>query len=294
MQVLVLGGTGMLGHRVWLACRGRFDTAVTLRGAAAAARAIDPGGTTRTIAGVDAGDFASVERAVAAVRPDAIVNCIGIVKQLKAGADPIPSIEINSLFPHRLARLAAARGARLIHISTDCVFSGRTGGYAESDVSDADDLYGRSKRLGEVVGPGALTIRTSMIGRELQGAHGLVEWFLSRRGDRVRGFTRAFFSGLTTGVLADLIVRILEQHQGLTGLYHVAADRISKFDLLGLVNEAYAAGVTIDPDGSLAIDRSLNGERFSQAIGWTAEPWPAMIARMAADDIPYDKWRQAC
>lgn len=293
MTVLILGAAGMLGHRVWLAAHRRFDTAVTLRGPVAPPLLdLTPG--TRILEGVDAADFATIERAVDAVRPDAIVNCIGIVKQLKAGADPVPSIEINSLFPHRLARLAADRGARLIHISTDCVFSGRTGGYTEDDLPDADDLYGRSKRLGEVTGPGALTLRTSMIGRELQGAHGLVEWFLSQRGSRVRGFTRAFFSGLTTAALADLIVRILAEHPDLSGLYHVAADRISKFDLLALVNEAYAAGVTIDPDESLVIDRSLNGARFARATGWAPEPWRAMVKRLAADEIPYDKWRMVC
>ena len=293
LKVLILGGAGMLGHRLWIACRDRFETTVTLRAPFTGVARLGLFERDRTLEGVDAADFATVERAAVLAQPDAIVNCIGIVKQLKAGSDPIPSIAINALFPHRLARLAAERGARLIHISTDCVFSGRTGGYTEDDVSDADDLYGRSKRLGEVTGPGALTIRTSMIGRELHGAHGLVEWFLSQRGGRVGGFTRAFFSGLTTAALADLIVRVLDRHPGLTGLYHVAADRISKLDLLRLIDEAYAAGVTIDPDDSLAIDRSLNGARFAQTTGWAAEPWPAMIARMAADENPYDAWRQA-
>jgi dTDP-4-dehydrorhamnose reductase len=293
MTILILGGGGMLGHRVWLAAHRRFTTAVTLRGTPPAPL-LDLISGTHILDRVDAADFQTVERAVDAVRPDAIVNCIGIVKQLEAGADPIPSIEINALLPHRLARLAAARGVRLIHISTDCVFSGRTGGYTEDDVSDADDLYGRSKRLGEVTGPGALTIRTSMIGRELHGAHGLVEWFLSQRGGRVRGFTRAFFSGLTTPALADLVVQILAEHPDLSGLYHVAADRISKFDLLALVNDAYAAGVTIEPDDAVVIDRSLNGARFARATGWAPEPWRAMVTRLAADAIPYDTWRQGC
>ena len=292
MRVLILGGGGMLGHRLWLASRDRLDSLTTIRGPYASIARLGAFERDRVIEGVDAAEFGTVVRAVDAAAPDAIVNCIGIVKQLKAGSDPIPSIEINALFPHRLARLAADRGARVIHVSTDCVFSGRTGGYRETDISDADDLYGRSKRLGEVTGAGALTIRTSMIGRELRGAHGLVEWLLAQRGGRVGGFTRAFFSGLTTAALADVIVRLLGRHPDLTGLYHVAADRISKFDLLRLVNDAYAAGVTIDRDERLVIDRSLIGERFAEATGWTAAPWPEMIARMAADDIPYDTWRQ--
>jgi dTDP-4-dehydrorhamnose reductase len=293
MTVLILGGRGMLGHKVWQVCRGRFDCWGTLRGdvVPAAQHAAFP--PSRTIGQVEAGRFETVEAAVAAVRPEVMVNCIGLVKQLKDASNPIPSIEINALFPHRLARLAADHGARLIHISTDCVFSGRTGGYTEADAADADDLYGRSKRLGEVGAPGALTLRTSIVGRELHGAHGLVEWFLGNRGGRVRGFTRAFFSGVTTAVLAETIARVIEGHPGLTGVYHVAADRISKHDLIGLVNEACRAGVTIEADDSLVIDRSLNADRFRAATGWAAPPWPDMVAQLAADPTPYDEWRSA-
>ena len=283
----------MLGHKVWQVCRDRFECWAAVRGEGIPPAERQTFPPDRTAAHVDAADFASVERVVTAVSPDVIVNGIGIVKQLKDASNPIPSIEINALFPHRLAKLAAERRARLIHVSTDCVFSGRTGGYTERDPADADDLYGRSKRLGEVAGPRALTLRTSIVGRELQGAHGLVEWFLGNRGGQVKGFTRAFFSGVTTTVLAGLIARVIEQHAALEGIYHVAADRISKYDLIGLVNDAYGAGVGIAPDDSLVIDRSLQGEAFQAATGWRAPSWPDMVAEMAADPTPYDQWRSA-
>jgi dTDP-4-dehydrorhamnose reductase len=292
MKLLILGGRGMLGHKLWQRCRDRFDCWATVRGDGVPAAQQQTFPPDRTIPRVDAADPASVERALDAVRPDVIVNAIGIVKQLAAAADPVVSIGINALFPHQLARFAAARGARLVHISTDCVFSGRAGAYTEDDPADADDLYGRSKRLGEVTGPGALTIRTSIVGRELSGAHGLVEWFLSQRGGRVEGFTRAWFSGLTTAALAEVLARVIERHADLTGLYHVAADRIDKHALLRLIDDAFGTGVSITPDDEVVIDRSLNAARFRAATGWTPPSWPDMVTALAADPTPYDQWRQ--
>jgi dTDP-4-dehydrorhamnose reductase len=224
-----------------------------------------------------------VARALDLARPDAIVNCIGLVKQHARATDPEANLTINARFPHRLARLAAARGARLVHLSTDCVFSGRTGGYREDDDLDAPDLYGRTKALGEVSGDGVLTLRTSMVGRELRGAHGLVEWFLAQRGTRVRGYTRAFFSGMTTRVLSEAIVDVVAKWPELSGIYHVAADRISKHDLLQLLNEAFGTKTTIEPDASVTIDRSLCGDRFREATGWGAPSWSAMVAALAAE-----------
>ncbi|MEZ5319808.1 MAG: SDR family oxidoreductase [Vicinamibacterales bacterium] len=292
MKVLILGGRGMLGHKVWQIGRDGFECRATIRGAGVPAAQREAFPPDETIPGVDAADFATVERAVAQAAPDVIVNCIGIVKQLDAAADPVVSIGINALFPHRLARLAAGHGARLIHVSTDCVYTGRAGRYTEDDPSDADDLYGRSKRLGEPTGAGALTIRTSIVGRELHGAHGLVEWFLANRGGRVRGFTHAWFSGLTTEALARTLVRVIDRHRDLDGLFHVAADRINKRDLITLVNDAFDAGVTIEPDATLEIDRSLDAGRFRAATGWAPDPWPEMVRRLAADPTPYDSWRQ--
>lgn len=292
MTLLILGGRGMLGHKLWQTLRDRFDVWATIRGDEVPAAQRETFPPDRTITGVDVTDLTSIERALDTSAPDVVINCIGIVKQLDAAADPVVSIGINALFPHQVARMTAARGARLLHISTDCVFSGRTGGYAETNQADADDLYGRSKRLGEVIGPGALTLRTSIIGRELAGAHGLVEWFLANRGGTVKGFTRAWFSGLTTKALADVLARVIAHHPDLTGLYHVAADRIDKDALLRLINDALDAGVAITPDEGLVIDRSLDGTRFRDATGWTPPSWPDMVAALAADPTPYDEWRQ--
>jgi dTDP-4-dehydrorhamnose reductase len=215
----------------------------------------------------------------AKVKPHVVINCIGLIKQLAEADDPLSAIPINALLPHRLARLCDVAGARLVHMSTDCVFAGTKGMYTEADMSDAKDLYGRSKYLGEVDYPHAITLRTSIIGHELSGAHSLVGWFLAQQGS-VRGFRRAIFSGLPTVELARVIRDHVIPHPELRGLYHVSAEPINKFDLLTLVARAYGKTIDITPDDKLAIDRSLDSSRFRQATGYQPEPWPELVRRM--------------
>lgn len=292
MTVLVLGGSGMLGHRLWQTLDGRFDTYATVRKPPDGLECMGAPGRGRMIAGVAAEDFGTVSKAVESVRPQVVVNCIGIVKQAEAARDPVASISVNSLFPQRLARECRERSIRLIHISTDCVFSGRKGGYTESDLPDPEDLYGRTKLLGEVEGTGCLTLRTSMIGRELGTSFGLVEWFLGQEGKAVSGYRRAIFSGFTTIALAEIISAVISGHPGLHGLHHVASEPISKFDLLSLIREVYGLHIEIQPDESVVCDRSLNGDRFRRATGLMAPGWPEMIRQMHSDPTPYSELRR--
>lgn len=292
MRLLILGGGGMLGHKLWQVCRSRFDTRVTVRGSASAYRRYGLFDDDRLIGGVDAGDFDSVIRAMGTAMPDAVVNCIGIVKQLAAARDPIPSLAVNALFPHQVAALCTATGARFVHLSTDCVFAGTKGRYTEQDEPDAADLYGRSKLLGEVGAP-ALTLRTSMIGRELSTSSGLVEWFLANRGRTVDGYTRASFSGLTTDALSHVIADILEHHPGIAGLQHLAGDPINKHDLLEMMRDTLAVPIGIHPRDEPAIDRTLDGSRLAAAARLQVPGWPAMIRGLAQDPTPYDDWRHS-
>jgi dTDP-4-dehydrorhamnose reductase len=281
MRILVLGGSGMLGHQTARTFAPRFDTHVTFRNAPSPR--LDWLDRQRIHAGVSAEDFDSITGVFAAVRPQAVVNCIGVVKQQQSAKDPIACLGINSLFPHRLARLCQAAGARLIHVSTDCVFSGKKGKYLESDLPDAEDLYGRSKLLGEVKGPGCLTLRTSIIGRELNSRHSLIEWFLSNEGRTVNGYRCAIFSGLTTTALAELIAHLLVKFPNLEGLWHVAAEPINKFDLLTLVRDSFQAPIQVVPSDDFHCDRSLNDARFRQATGWSPRSWPDMIRDLRTD-----------
>jgi dTDP-4-dehydrorhamnose reductase len=289
--VLVLGGNGMLGHVLWRTCAERFDDAyATLRSdelGGPAAEVLDPD---RVVLGVRAEEPRSIARALDETRPDAVVNCIGIVKQ--AVDDAEPAIRVNALFPHQLAAACRERGVRLIHVSTDCVFSGEKGGYTESDLPDPVDTYGRSKLLGEPATPGSLTIRTSMIGRELATSHGLLEWFLAQSGGSVRGFARAVFSGPTTPVLSRAIADVIERHSGLDGLWHLSAEPISKHHLLLQLRDAFELDVEIESDDSVVIDRSLDSSRFRQATGWDSPSWPEMVAELAASADEYAHVRQ--
>ena len=213
------------------------------------------------------------------VRPEIVINCIGLVKQLIEAENPLAALPVNALLPHRLARLASLIGARLVHVSTDCVFTGRQGNYRESDAPDALDLYGRSKLLGEVDYDNAVTLRTSIIGHELASAHSLVGWFLSQQG-RVRGFTRAIFSGLPTVELAYLIRDYVIPRPGMRGLWHVSSAPIAKYDLLHLVKRAYGRDNEIVADDRLVIDRSLDSSRFQAETGWRPKSWEALVNTM--------------
>jgi len=288
MRALILGAGGMLGHKLCRVFRNRFDTWAAIRGNPQAYRRFGLVDEQRLIGGVQATYMDSVVGAFAAVRPDAVVNCVGIIKQLKEAHDYLPSITINALFPHRLAQLCRATGTRMIHISTDCVFSGRKGNYSEDDIPDAEDLYGRTKLLGEVTGPGCLTIRTSMIGQGLRPGPSLIDWFICQRGKSVKGYARAIYSGLSTLALAEVIAGILERHSDLSGLWHVSSEPINKYDLLGLVNQAFGLGISIERDESFECDRSLDSSRFREVMGFTPPHWRDMVARMARDSTGYD------
>lgn len=281
----------MLGHKLWQVYRERFDTWATVRSGYHEYARYDLFDSQRLLGGVEASDFDSVVRVLGAVRPEVVINCIGIIKQLPTASDPLISLTVNSLFPHRLANLCQAAGVRLIHISTDCVFSGRKGMYAEDDISDAEDLYGRTKFLGEVGGPGCLTLRTSIIGRELRTTSGLVEWFLSNRGGQVRGYTQAIYSGFITLALAQVVADVLEHHPGLSGVYQVSSEPIDKYELLCLLRDAFEVQVEIKPFPGVQIDRSLDSSRFRVETGFVPPTWPEMVRAMAADPTPYEHWR---
>jgi dTDP-4-dehydrorhamnose reductase len=289
MNILILGATGMLGHKLMQLLSRRFEVTGTVRGPATIYANHPVLGQMALLGDVQAENFDSVVRALASIRPNAVINCIGIIKQLPAAKAPLPSIAINALFPHRLAQLCQAAGIHLVHISTDCVFSGRKGMYTEDDLSDAEDLYGRTKFLGEVTGPRCLTLRTSIIGRELQTRSGLIEWFIGHRNGTVAGYAKAIYTGFTTKVLAELIGNVLERYPGLSGLWHVSSDPISKYELLGLVNQAFRLGITINRDETFICDRSLNSTRFRETTRYEPPAWQDMIAQIASDPTPYDK-----
>lgn len=279
-KILVLGTSGMLGNAVY-----RYFTSQTAHdviGVVRSARSVsslasEPRG--QIVEGGDVENLDALVRVFDRHRPTIVVNCIGLVKQLDDAKNPLAAIPINSVLPHRLARLCSLSDARLIHLSTDCVFSGDKGLYVESDLPDARDVYGRTKLLGEVDYPNALTLRTSIIGHELSGAHSLISWFLAQEG-AVRGFSKAIFSGFPTVEIARIIDAHVIPRPELTGLYHLSAEPIDKFNLLKLVAETYNKVIRIDEDPSLVIDRSLDSSRFRAATGFQPDDWSTLVKRM--------------
>jgi dTDP-4-dehydrorhamnose reductase len=280
IKVLVLGATGMLGNAVLrlFAQSAGYEVVGSAR-STSVLRLLPADLSDRVICGVDVEHIDSLISLFSKVQPDVVINCIGLVKQLAEADDPLAAIPINSLLPHRLARLCGVAGARLVHMSTDCIFSGAKGMYTEADMSDAKDLYGRSKYLGEVDYPHAITLRTSIIGHELNGGHSLVGWFLAQQGS-VKGFRRAIFSGLPTVELARVIRDHVIPHPELHGVHHVSADPINKFDLLTLISNVYGKKNDIATDDNFIIDRSLDSTRFREATGYQPQPWPELVRRM--------------
>mgnify|MGYP000169682365 CR=1 FL=1 len=282
-RILVLGASGMLGNAVlrFFAQISDYEVYGTARSWGSIRDLQQKALTAKFVTGIDVDNLDSLTRLFATVKPALVINCVGIVKQLEEANDPLVALPINALLPHRLARLAQVAGARLVHLSTDCVFSGAKGNYLESDTPDAYDLYGRSKLLGEVDYPNAITLRTSIIGHELSGARSLIDWFLSQN-DTVSGYNKAVFSGFPTVEIARIIRDFVMPNPHLHGLYHLSAEPINKFDLLSLVAQVYDKKISINPNENYAIDRSLNSDRFRLATGFNPEPWAELIKRMHA------------
>jgi dTDP-4-dehydrorhamnose reductase len=292
-RVLILGGTGMLGHKMFQVLREHFDGVVcSIRGSKADMQCskLSLFSGRDVLTGVDATRVDELRDLVRRIRPHVVVNCVGLIKQRPEAVCPVPLILVNSLLPHHLEAMVREFGGRLIHFSTDCVFSGRRGSYSEDDPSDAEDLYGRSKFLGEVAGPKSVTLRTSIIGRELTCHRSLLDWFLSQSGKTVRGFQRVVYSGVTTNYLAEVVVELITKHSGLSGLYQVVSEPISKCALLTLIQEAYRVDVTIQPDDTEICDRSMLGAKFEQATQIRCPSWPELVRRLAADQTPYERW----
>lgn len=291
MRVLVVGGGGMLGHNLVQVLSREFDVFTTMRSTRETYAKFGIFDPAKTFENIDIENISAIEAIFQKVQPDVVVNAVGLIKQLPNSANVVETLNVNSIFPHRLAELAAKYGSRLICISTDCVFSGEKGNYTEDDVPDALDLYGMSKNLGEVRTDGCLTIRTSIIGRELLTRHSLVEWFLGHAIGTVEGYTDAIFSGFTTLELAEILAVVLRDHPALSGVYHVSSDPITKYDLLRLIKSAYGIEIKIEPSNKVKIDRSLDSTRFRKATGIITPGHAKMIERMAIDPTPYEKWR---
>jgi len=280
MKVLVVGASGMIGSTMLRVLSEKSDWKVFGTARSTSIKRFFPAWISeRLIADVHVENPDQLVKVLDQIRPDVVVNCAGLTKHKPEADDPLVSIPINTLMPHRLAGYCKLIGARLIHISTDCVFSGEKGGYVEMDFADAREIYGKSKALGELFYPHTITLRTSTIGHELQSQFGLLDWFLSQK-ECCEGYTRAIFSGLPTVIFAQIVRDVVIPHKELSGLYHVAAEPIRKFDLLKIIAEVYSKKIEIEPVDKFIIDRSLNADRFRQATGYVPPDWQSLVRMM--------------
>jgi len=282
VKILILGAAGMLGHTLFteFAKHQDLDVYATVRSNAAIKKYLPLNLLERIIKNIDAESIECVSPVIKKLQPDIVINCIGIIKQLSEANNHIISININALFPHHLALLCKDHGARMIHISTDCVFDGTKGNYGEDDSSDAQDLYGRTKYLGEVIYPHCVTLRTSIIGHELTGGVGLVDWFLSQAYKKVSGYTKAIYSGFPTIEMARIIHDFVIPNRELSGLYHVSSEPISKYELLRLIAKTYNKKIEIEPYDEFVCNRSLDSTRFREMSGYEPPSWPDLIKMM--------------
>tara|TARA_R110002072_G_scaffold302681_1_gene487257 strand:+ start:5427 stop:6335 length:909 start_codon:yes stop_codon:yes gene_type:complete len=283
-NVLVLGATGMLGNAMFrvLGADERLNVCGVVRDVDRAQRLLGLTTEENLFGGFDAYEPSTLEPLLQANHAPIIVNCVGLIKQFSSGNKVLEATPINAMLPHKLGQLAEEYAGRLIHFSTDCVFSGRKGDYVETDTPDARDVYGLTKYLGEVSDPHALTLRTSIIGHELSSSISLIDWFLSQDGN-VNGFRKAIFSGLPTVELARAVRDHVVPNAAMSGLYHISAEPIDKYSLLSLVKAIYGHDVIVEPQEEFIIDRSLDSTKFRNATGWTPASWPELLESMHAD-----------
>jgi len=281
-KVLILGVTGMLGHTLYKEMSKQQDVYEiygTTRNASGLSEYFTKNEIKSIRSGVDADNFDTVIKAIASVQPNIIINCIGIIKQLPIAKDPLTAITVNAQLPHRISLVARSANARLIHISTDCVFNGVKGNYTESDDSNAEDLYGRTKFLGEVSYPHCVTLRTSIIGHELKTEFSLIDWFMSQK-DEINGYTKAIYSGFPTYEMVNIIMNYVIPKADLSGLYHVSSEAISKYDLLCIMKDVYKKDIKINAFEDFVLDRSLDSSKFMKVTGYKAPSWRDMLNDM--------------
>ena len=279
MKIIILGGTGMLGHRLWLELSKRHEVLATIRGES-------PFEQLKSFQLPNIQDFDALETMIRDFQPEVVINCVGLIKQAGDHDNVISNIQLNALLPHKLDQICEKYAARLILFSTDCVFSGSKGLYRDSDFADADDIYGRTKKLGEIDNkPHVLTIRTSIIGR---GRSSLVEWFLSQENKQVRGYRKAIFSGFPTKTVADILEKFVLQNKKLYGVYNVSSVPISKFDLISLIRDEIGLSVEIIPYDDFEIDRSLDSSRFKVETQFSPQGWKELVKDIFVNDINYE------
>ena len=288
-RILILGASGMLGHMLVRVLSPHHHVVGTTSSQydekSHLARILSVG---NWVDHVDVRNLSTVEKTIRDTKADVVINCVGVIKQKMESSNIMDAILINSLIPHQLANICNQTQSRLIHFSTDCVFDGSPGIKKVNDVPNATDLYGTTKRLGEVDYAPALTLRTGFVGRQLSGFEGLFEWVRSQRGKTIDGYQNAIYSGFTAMALSRIIRQIIEEHEQLSGLHQVAGNHINKFELITKLNEYLDLDLTINRNIDFMCDRSMDGSEFTKLTDIAIPSWDDMLVEFAADQNFYN------
>jgi dTDP-4-dehydrorhamnose reductase len=282
MRILIIGGDGMLGHTLYQYLKTKHSVKVTLRQPYENYKKYQIFEKENVFCNIDIQQLQPLAEVLAAFKPEAVINCVGLIKQRPDKENIALNLEVNALFPHQLSLLCQKIAARLIHMSTDCVFDGKQGNYCETDLCNAEDTYGKTKFLGELHEPHTITLRTSIIGYELKNKQSLLEWVLSQKNGTIQGYTNALYSGFTTHEMARIIERVLLHYPKHHGLYHVASNCINKHELLSLINQYFELNINVLKNNEFTCFRNLNGQFFNQDFSYVPPSWETMISELAA------------
>ena len=285
MKILILGGDGMIGHKMaQVLSNFNHEITVSIREQRELTKQCFSSQVKVFLI-----DFLkeNVVTFLNRVKPDVIINAIGITIRRGVNEHVSDAIYINSYFPHQLANWAGIHNKRLIHFSTDCVFSGFEGSYSEDATPNASDYYGKTKGLGEVLSKNALTLRSSMIGPELFNKTELFEWVINSKEKEINGFSRVIYSGVTTVYMARLVVDLIENHKDFNGIYNMASNPISKFELLSLINDNFDLGLVINKDQNIISNKTLDASKIENELGIKSPSWNELIIDLKKDYINF-------
>jgi dTDP-4-dehydrorhamnose reductase len=288
MRILILGVSGLIGHKLLQELSSNFEVFGTLHKSKVQYGNLSLFSGNNIIENIDVAEFEILKDVLYAVNPDVILNCVGITKRKIIVNNPLNALIINSVFPHQLANWAKINHKRVIHFSTDCVFDGRIGNYNELSLTTAEDTYGRTKALGEINYDHSLTIRSSFIGQELFDRTELLDWFLAQNGKQIKGFKNTFYSGVSTIFMARVITNIISNFPDLSGLYQLAPEKsISKYELLNIAQKAFNVNIEIIPDEEHVHRPTLDASKLKNEINLIIPSWKEMMQELASDRIFY-------
>jgi len=289
LKILILGAGGMLGHKLYQTLSKTYDDVIPVfRKNKEHYHKFNLYKPEKMIGNTDVTDQSKLLAVLNSVKPDIICNCIGKTTRKINSEDSQSVIYLNSFLPHFISKWSSENNSYFIHFSTDCVFSGKNGPYKPNDFRDSRDLYGLSKILGETNSKYGLTIRTSIVGREIENQTEFFEWIFSSKNKSVSGYKNVFYSGVTTNYLSEVVAQLITKDSKSHGLLQVASPPISKLNLIKKVNSLFGLGMKINTDASKVSNKILSPVKFTITSGIKTQTWDEMLNTLKKENSYYE------